>query len=343
VESLRAVSVGHAEWSLMAPEFHDLSYRQCPSFVAEAARSNGAVPEFLSIVAGDALVGLCAIRVKKLPGLPLGVAYVSHGPLTMRNAPFSGGRYADCLSALARHYVQDRKLLLRIVPPYAASLNPAEVTQDIAAARFQRLDQFAHPTILLGVDRDLEQIRRALDGRWRNKLAQAERLAFQIVETNQPDDFRIMEPMLRDLEETKNFRSGRDLPFFERLQRSAQKYERLTLHLARFEGRVLSAHLSSFAGDTVVSLLAATNKEGRRLKVSHRMQWRMVEDAARAGKRWYDLGGIDPVENPGVYSFKKGMNGVEIAELGTFERAPNFAMGRTVAFVERLYSGLRRA
>ena len=337
MESICAVPLELAKWSRIAQEFRDLSYRQCPSFVAEAARSNGAIPEFIGLLAGDAVVGLCAVRVKRLAGLPFGIAYVLHGPVTTNEVLFSAQRYGDCLSALGRYYVDEHKLLLRIVPPYAASLAPAGVAEAFAACGFRRLDRPARQTFLVAVDRGPLQICRALDGRWRNKLAQAERFAVDICESDRPDNFRIMDAMLRDLETKKNFRAGHDVPFFERVQRSAQQFERLTLYLARFEGRVISAHLTSFAGDTAVSLLAATNEEGRRLKVSHRMQWRTVEDAARTGRRWYDLGGVDAAENPGVYSFKKGMSGVEISELGTFQRASNVAVGRAAALLDQAY------
>jgi hypothetical protein len=40
------------------------------------------------------------------------------------------------------------------------------------------------------------------------------------------------------------------------------------------------------------------------------MQW-LKEN----GVRWYDLGGIDPDQNPGVYHFKKGMSGLDVVHI----------------------------
>lgn len=306
------------------------------------ARLNRAAPEFVSFQENGDVIGLAAVRVKRLSALPFGVAYVLHGPMTMRSGPFSAARYAACLDALVRHYVKQRKVSLRVVPPLAASVSADETMQALAEAGFERLDRAPNKTILLAVDRSLSHIRKGLESRWRNKLNQAERAPLEIVDASEPENFPIMDPMLRELEDKKQFRAGHDVSFFEAVQRIAAPFERLTLHLGKFEGRVVSAHLSSFAGNMAVSLLAATNEEGRRLKVSHRMQWRMVEDAVKAGKRWYDLGGVDAEENPGVYSFKKGMNGIEIAELGVFERAPNALASRAILLAERLYRASRR-
>ena len=37
------------------------------------------------------------------------------------------------------------------------------------------------------------------------------------------------------------------------------------------------------------------------------------------GCQWYDLGGIDPDNNPGVYHFKSGISRREIYHIGQFE------------------------
>ena len=334
---VRVVPMRSEEWGSLAASFQDLSYRQTPSFVSEMAKLIKGKPEFVALHGDGGLVGLCAVRVKRLPALPFGVAYVLHGPMTMPDRTFSGPTYAACLSALAQHYVKKRMLSLRIVPPFAASRSQTEAMEALASAGFRKLDHKTSRTILLAVDRDLAQIRKGLEQRWRNMLVSAEKVALEIVESTRPDDFRIMAPMHQDLEQKKNFRSGHEVAFFERAQRSAAPFEQVALYLARFEGRAVSAALVSFAGDSAVLLLAATNEEGRRLRASYRIQWRIVQDAIAKGKRWYDLGGVDPDKNPDGYRFKKRMNGVEISELGVFECAPNAIALGAVAFAEQVY------
>jgi FemAB family len=338
---LQAVQPTRDEWVALAADFDDLSYRQFPTYAAEAALSDGAVAEFVALRAGSEIAGVCSLRVKKVPGLPIGVAYAAHGPLCMRRGKYSWKVYADCLSALSRHYVGERRLVLRVVPPYAASRDHDAALETFVRSGYRLRSDLPKRTIMLALDSDLSQIRRSLNGKWRNMLVQSERLPIMIVESSNPEDFDVMAPMLKELESRKRFRSARDVGFFKRLQRGASPLERLTLHIAQIEGRVVSASLSSFAGDTAVLLLAASSEEGRRTRASHRVQWRIVEEALRAGLRWYDTGGIDPYTNPGVYSFKKGLNGVELSELGVFERAPHPALAQGVAFLESLYRRAR--
>ena len=56
--------------------------------------------------------------------------------------------------------------------------------------------------------------------------------------------------------------------------------------------------------------------------------------------RWYDLGGIDPEENPGVYKFKRGLNGKEVRAAGPHELRPGGLDGFLTDKAEALYRRL---
>ena len=55
----------------------------------------------------------------------------------------------------------------------------------------------------------------------------------------------------------------------------------------------------------------------------------------------YDLGGIDPVANPGVTSFKLRTGGVDVAAV-PFELSPGGLRGTATDLAERAYARLRR-
>ena len=59
--------------------------------------------------------------------------------------------------------------------------------------------------------------------------------------------------------------------------------------------------------------------------------------------RYYDLGGIDPEGNPGVYHFKSGLGGREVTAPGPFEAAPSRARKRFVETAEAVYRKARGA
>jgi hypothetical protein len=339
---ITVVQTDAKSWGEAAKSFADLSYRQCPAYQHEAALSNKAKAEFILLQADGQILAVCALRVKTVPFLNIGVAYAHHGPLTMRNAVFCPAVYSECVDALADYYVGKRKLALRVIPPDAANLFHRRIDQCLENNEFKKLDRAPRHTIMVDLDRPLSAIRQSFDGKWRNHLRQSERHDLRVEATSNPDDFAIMATMLEALEKKKTFQAAQDVSFFSRVQQNAPCFEQLILYIGYYEGRPVSTHLCSVAGSIIVSLLAATNDEGREIKASRRMQWRVIEDAAKSGKRWYDTGGVDPQNNPGVCSFKKGMNGLEVAEVGLYERRPGDLLSPWLVVFERIYRKLRR-
>jgi len=68
-------------------------------------------------------------------------------------------------------------------------------------------------------------------------------------------------------------------------------------------------------GDTGIYLLGATSDAGLNAKGAYLLQWNMIQWLKENGIRWYDLGGIDPDANPGVFHFKKGFSGVDVLQV----------------------------
>ena len=58
--------------------------------------------------------------------------------------------------------------------------------------------------------------------------------------------------------------------------------------------------------------------------------------------KWYDLGGIDPAENEGVYRFKARMSGIDVTAPGPFELLPDGARAWVTRAAERVYRAVRR-
>jgi hypothetical protein len=72
----------------------------------------------------------------------------------------------------------------------------------------------------------------------------------------------------------------------------------------------------SAMGDSAIYLLGATSDAGLHAKGAYLLQWTAIRWLKERGTRFYDLGGINPEKNPGVYSFKRGLSGLEISQIG---------------------------
>lgn len=63
-------------------------------------------------------------------------------------------------------------------------------------------------------------------------------------------------------------------------------------------------------------MFAAATPAGRKEYASNLCFWKLIELCERDGITRYDLSGVDPQGNPGVYNFKKGIGAIDFTYLG---------------------------
>ena len=87
------------------------------------------------------------------------------------------------------------------------------------------------------------------------------------------------------------------------------------------KGDLLSLLGCLVLGNKACALFWATNERGRKLHASYAVFWTLVQHCKRIGITAYDLAGIDPVANPGVYRFKRASGATPIEFLGEWDWA----------------------
>jgi lipid II:glycine glycyltransferase (peptidoglycan interpeptide bridge formation enzyme) len=110
-----------------------------------------------------------------------------------------------------------------------------------------------------------------------------------------------------------------DIEEFARIQLALPDHLKMQIFLCRRDNQVLNALVVTHIGDMPIYLLGATSDEGMKSKGAYLLQWRAMQWLKERGAAWYDLGGINPETNPGVYEFKKGFSGQEAHYFGCFE------------------------
>ena len=82
--------------------------------------------------------------------------------------------------------------------------------------------------------------------------------------------------------------------------------------MAEHEGVPAAGIVGTAFGDTGIYLFGATSDQGMKSKGSYLLQWTMIKWLKENGIRYYNLGGINPEKNPGVYHFKQGFSGEDV-------------------------------
>jgi lipid II:glycine glycyltransferase (peptidoglycan interpeptide bridge formation enzyme) len=123
--------------------------------------------------------------------------------------------------------------------------------------------------------------------------------------------FSVFCDLYKTLIDRKEFDVDLTPEFYRQVQENLAERERFLISIVYDNDQPIAGHVSSLLGDTSVYLLGATNMAGSQTSCVS-VQWAVIQMAKERGCCFYDLGGIDPDRNPGVYSFQKRLGGFDI-------------------------------
>ena len=178
-------------------------------------------------------------------------------------------------------------------------------------------------TFVLDLEPSIEELRKNLDKKWRNMLTRSEKNGLNIVAGNGTDEYRTFCRMYDQMWKRKKFDTTVDVEEFGRLQEDLPETHRMQILICKQDGVPVAGLVASAMGDSAIYLLGATSDAGLNAKGAYLLQWTLIQWLKENGIRWYDLGGIDPEGNPGVYSFKRGLSGTDVSQLTPFVACKN--------------------
>jgi hypothetical protein len=312
--------VTEAEWNGLLSQFADASLYQTWAYGAVSWSEK--TLSHLLLKSGGQVVGMAQFRIVRVPLLSSGIAYLRWGPLCCRrDAAPDPDLLPVLLKAISDEYARRRRLLVRILPnvfredsaapAFEAACADIGFQSGTASARYR--------TIRVDLTPAPELIRKRLDQKWRNQLNAAERNGLTIREGSGDDLFAEFTAIYRELLARKQFDTTVDIDEFARIQRALPEPLKMRILLCEKDGKRLAGLVGAAIGDTGVYLLGATSSEGMKAKGSYLLQWRMMQWLRESGCRWYDLGGINPQRNPGVFHFKSGLGGAEVLQCQSLE------------------------
>jgi hypothetical protein len=246
--------------------------------------------------------------------------------------------------ALRKEYTDRRGLCLEIVPHAFAESRRAEVFQG-AFEQYQRKSVVGtekYRTFLLDLSPPLDDVRRTLHRRWRGYLNAAERNELRVSEGDDLERYGAFCRLYAQMWRRKRFWTGVHVEEFARIQERLPQFERMKIFLCEHKGSPVAALVCSAMGDTGIYLLGASIDADMRLKASYLLHWNVIKWLKNSGIRYYDLGGIDPIKNPGGHQFKRGLSGVDVSHISPLVACDN---GLSMAFAKagQVFSrGLRK-
>lgn len=308
--------VDSSSWSQLHAQFDDANIYQTAAY--GEVRWGAKNLSRLVLKRDGAAVGIAQLRLIRPTPLKCGIAYLRWGPLWERRGhPFDPEVPVRLGHALEEEYAIRRSLFVRIVPNAFAGSKRA----DIFRAAFSQFacetseSTEAYRTFVVDLAPSLDELRRGLDKKWRNQLTRAEKNSLQIVSGSGREEFRTFCEMYAQMRKRKSFETSVNIEEFQRMQDQLPEPQRMHILICKEQGIPVAGLVASAMGDSAIYLLGATSDAGLNAKGAYLLQWTMMRLLKENGVRFYDLGGIDPEANPGVYHFKKGLAGADVYQL----------------------------
>jgi hypothetical protein len=310
--------VREEEWSELLRKFDDTTIYQTWSY-GKTSRGGKALSHVILRYKRE-VIAMAQVRIIKVPFIERGIAYVYYGPLwRVSHNAYDQGNLRRILGLMYSEYVIKRKLLLRIVPNIIENGSDGMLVSFLSAGFLKSHKDEGARTLLVDLSPSLEEIRKRFRANWRNHLRKAEKTGLKIIEGRGDDLYRVFQKMYCEMLSRKRFTDTVDIDKFRITQKELPHSLKMNIMICEYKGEPVSAAVTSAIGDTGEYVLGATSETGKRLKGSYLIQWRMIEWLKALNCRWYDLGGIDPESNPGVYHFKAGLGGNDVRYIGQFE------------------------
>ena len=304
------------EWSKMPDLFDDANIYQTSAY--GGVRWGEKNLSRLVLKRDGDILGMAQIRIVRPTPLKFGMAYLRWGPLCERHGkPRDPEVFTIMARALEEEYVGKRRLLLRVLPNAFAGTPRAEAMRT-AFSRFTTevlTAENTYRTFVLDLSPSLDELRKKLDAKWRNKLSGAEKNNLKVIAGNGSEEYQTFCQLYYQMRQRKNFETTVDVEEFRRIQENLADAHRMRILICENQGIPVAGLIVSAMGDSAIYLLGATSDAGLNTKGAYLLQWTMIRWLKENGIRWYDLGGIDPEGNPGVYSFKKGFAGLDVCQI----------------------------
>lgn len=298
-----------SEWDQLLMSCEDYTIFQSHAW-GEYRKSLGWMPVRMYSKNKDGSIGAVAqVLCKKMPFHAV-VIWVPGGPCG--NPELLDQEFREEI----KKYLNCRYIYIRIQSRRARS---SDQVLQLMSQGWSECSKFmgAKLTMMLNPDVGADELKSKLGKNWYRNLNRSSRGGFTVGRWDQPT-FKEVASLYRTLEEYKNleeqFSSHELESVFKSLNQHLLVYESLSSN-----GTRVGIRACLIFGNKAWDFMAATVDEGRKNYVSYSVFWNLIQECGKQGLNYYDLAGVDPVSNSGVYNFKKGSGATACEYLGEWE------------------------
>ncbi|MWD29583.1 peptidoglycan bridge formation glycyltransferase FemA/FemB family protein [Aquicoccus sp. SCR17] len=335
-------NVTETEWPQISGNFEDLNFEQTITYGNAAAERIGAKVRFVVAERADEIMAAACIRIKYVPGLRRGIAWIASGPLLVSRSGYfpSEKEISAILAAFRKKICVEEGHILRLRPAALPGWDIESFEAAASAAGFIPASRGpAYRTVAVDLAPDEGALMKGLHGKWRNLLRASQKSGLELESGPISKLQGRFHALYTEVQEKKGFSPEIPPDFYYQLEGCDFEHEVL---IARKDGVDLAGITIGRTGTSSVYLFGATASQGRSVNAGYFLIWNGILESRSKGSSWFDLGGIDEANNPDVTRFKRRTGGQEVSAPGPFESRPSGLGQRAIRFSEELFGYNKR-
>ena len=241
-----------------------------------------------------------ALIVKRQLPLGLGYLYCPRGPL------FQDG----CNKEASRLLITKIKSIAKKEKAIFFRFEPLKEV-DLISPKLKVYSVQPNQTAILDLSISEDEILEKMHSKTRYNIRLAQKKGVIIKESK---NINLFWDLLKQTAQRENFRSHSFNYYQELLNCEFTK-----LYVAKYDNKILAAHLVIFFNKIVFYVHGGSSREFRQVMSPHLLHWHVLREAQEKGYKFYDFWGIDEQKWPGFTKFKMSFGGEKIIYPGTFD------------------------
>lgn len=260
---------------------------------------------------GDEPIAFVQVLQKYVAGVIL-LSRINRGPLFLK-APMELEQRAvwEALASLGNLW---RGRILSAAPELRLLGSNLAMMSDLGYRQFSPI---AWESVWIDLNMELAELRKKLDGKWRNMLSFSENAGLSLKIGNDNQSFEWMMERYQELMREKGF-SGPPIELLRSLRKHLADERPLVIMRAMHGEEAVAGICLVTHGSSATYLLGWNGCAGRNLKANQYLLWQAIVYLKETGLDWFDLGGINEDHTSGIAVFKLGLKGERYELLGEY-------------------------
>ena len=307
------LNLNHNDWQAVYNSSEQSHLQQSFPYLQAQSENSRCRNRLIGLEHKGELVGVLGALEKTAP-FSVGITRINRGPIWSPMVSDPQIKLSS-IACILNHYRKKYGRILFFGPNIEMSHKNAISMLELG---LKRKNSRPWQSISIDLTQSEAELSASLNGKWRNQLKSAEKKGLICKISDSENSVSWMADRHDELMREKNFQGPSTRLINLLVKRNHIESGGYFVLQAVLDEEILAGISIVRHGNSATYLLGWNGDKGRRLNANNFLLWNAAIYLKQQDVLNFDLGGIDEIRNPGIASFKRGMNGCGYTLIGEY-------------------------